>query len=83
MSCFENIKEELLFDFSLNMPRILISGKTTVIDNVKGIELLQPEQIIIKFGKKHIAMLGRELLIKELGDERMLIVGEIDRMEFY
>ena len=29
------IREELLFDFAVNMPRVLVTGETTVVDNVK------------------------------------------------
>ena len=32
-----NVREELLFDFAVNMPRILVTGKTIVIDNVRKI----------------------------------------------
>ena len=42
-----SIKEELLFDFALNMPRVLVTGETTVLDNVKRVMLLTDEQIVV------------------------------------
>ena len=32
-----SVREELLFDFAINMPRVLVSGETTVLDNVRKV----------------------------------------------
>lgn len=78
-----DIKEELLFDFGINMPRILVSGNSAIIDNVKKVELMTEEQVVVQNGKKHTALLGRGLVIKSLSDERMLVTGGIYKIEFY
>lgn len=78
-----SVKDELLFDFSVNMPRVLACGNVTIIDNVKRIVLFSPEQIIVHTGKKYISADGKELTIRELKEERMLIAGELEQIRFF
>lgn len=78
-----DIKEEILYDFATNMPRILVSGNTGIIDDIKKIVLITERQIIVSSGKRFTAILGNNLIIKSLGDERMLIEGEIEEIRFY
>ncbi len=78
-----NLKEEFLFDFAVKMPRILVSGNAAVLDNIKKVALISGEQIIVSSGRRFTAIIGRNLEIKELADERMMIEGEIDEVRFY
>ena len=39
------IREELLFDFAVNMPRVLVTGETTVVDNVKKLLVMTDRQV--------------------------------------
>lgn len=77
------VKDELLFDFALNLPRVLVSGSTAVVDNVKKLVLLSESQIIVHNGKRYTSLMGSKLQIKELSDERMLITGEMEQIQFY
>ena len=76
-----SIKDELLFDFSINMPRIMISGKYAIIDFVKRIVIYSENRIIIHNGRKYIWVIGRDLNIIEIRDERVIISGEFERFE--
>jgi len=78
-----DIKEELLYDFGLNLPRILVSGKTGILDNVKKLVMVSESQVIVHNGARYTAVTGKKLTIKQLEDERMMITGEIERIEFY
>lgn len=77
------IKDELLFDFAINMPRALVSGNTVILDNVKKLMLLSQNQIIIYNGRRFTSVTGKNLVIKELKDERMLITGDLEQLQFY
>ena len=77
------IKDELLFDFALNMPRVLLSGNTVILDNVKKIVLLSENQIIVHNGQRFTSVAGKGLVIRELKDERMLITGDMEQLQFY
>ena len=78
-----SLKEELLMDFDLHAPRILVNGERAVVDNVKSLVLLSEEAIIVSCGKKYISVRGRSLSITFLEDERMFLKGNIDAVEFY
>lgn len=41
------IREELLFDFAVNMPRVLVTGETTVVDNVKKLLVMTDRQVVV------------------------------------
>lgn len=77
------IKDELLFDFAISMPRVLVSGNTAILDNVKRLVLLSENQIIVHNGQRFTAVSGKGLVIKELKDERMLITGDMEQIQFY
>lgn len=78
-----SIKDELIFDFSMNMPRVLISGKTGILDNVKKILLISDTSIIVDHGNKYSAISGTGLTVDQLEEERMLVSGTIQSVEFY
>ena len=77
------IMDELLFDFSIHLPRVLLSGNTVILDNVKKLVLLSSEQIIVYHGQRFTSVRGKGLKIKELKDERMLITGDLEQLQFY
>lgn len=78
-----NISEELLFDFSINMPRLLISGKTGIFDNVKKVVMISENSIVIDHGNRFSAVNGAGLRVKLIEEERMIVTGDILSVEFY
>ncbi len=78
-----DIREELLFDFAVNMPRILVAGRTVVIDNIKKIILFNDTQIVVSNGRKFTAVTGRHFVITMLREERMLVSGEVEEIRFF
>ena len=78
-----SIKEELLYDFSVNMPRVIMGGNITIIDNVRRIVVFSETQIIVHTGEKYISAEGKSLIVKELKEERMLITGELEQISFF
>lgn len=77
------IKDDLLFDFAVNMPRVLVSGKTTVLDNVKRLMLMTDSEIVVFNGQRYTSVMGNDLIVTELKEERMLISGEIKEIRFF
>lgn len=78
-----SIKEELLFDFAINMPRILVTGETTVLDNVKKVMLLTDSQIVVFNGQKYTSVKGYGFVITQLKEGRMLVSGEVEEIRFF
>lgn len=78
-----HINDELMYDFSINMPRILVGGRTGVVDNVKKIVLISECNIVAYCGGRYVSINGQNLLVRQLSDERMLLSGDIKNVEFY
>ena len=78
-----SIKEELLFDFALNMPRMLVTGNTAVLDNVKKVMLLTDSKIVVYNGQKYTSVEGKGFIVTELKEGRMLVSGEVEEIRFF
>lgn len=78
-----SIREELLFDFAVNMPRILVAGRTAVLDNVKKVMLLTDTEITVFNGQSYTSVSGHDFVITQLKDERMLVAGEVEEIRFF
>lgn len=77
------IRDDLLFDFAVNLPRVLVAGRTTVLDNVRKLMLLTDSEIIVYNGQRYTSVRGDELTITQLMEERMLISGEVKEIRFF
>ena len=78
-----SVREELLFDFAINMPRLLVSGQTTVLDNVRKVMLLTDSEIVVFSGAKYTSLKGRGFVITQLKEGRMLVSGEVEEIRFF
>lgn len=78
-----NLKEELMLDFSVNIPRIIVAGDLAIVDNVKRIVMMTENQIIVHNGSKYTSVEGDKLVIKELREERMYISGDLEQIRFF
>jgi sporulation protein YqfC len=77
------IKEDLLFDFAVSLPRILVAGKTAVLDNVRKLMLLTDSEIVVFNGQRYTSVKGENFTVTQLKEERMLISGEIKEIRFF
>ena len=55
------IKDDILFDFAVNMPRVLVSGRTAVLDNVRKLMLLTDSEIVVFNGQRYTSVTGEDL----------------------
>lgn len=78
-----SVFDEVFYDFELHMSRTLISGRLAIIDNVKKLVLVSDSHIIVDNGKEFTAISGEGLMVKELGEERLQIIGIIKKLELY
>ncbi len=78
-----SVKDELAFDFSISIPRIVICGEMVVADNVKRIVVFTDTNVVVHNGSCYTSMEGKGLVIKELGEERMIIKGELETVRFF
>lgn len=77
------VMDELIFDFSVNLPRVLVGGKTGVLDHVKQLLIVTDNNIVAKYGSGYISLSGSDLFIRQLSDERVVVSGEIKTIELF
>ena len=77
------IKDDILFDFAVNMPRVLVSGRTAVLDNVRKLMLLTNSEIVVFNGQRYTSVTGEDFVVTELKEERMLVSGEVKEIRFF
>ena len=77
------IKDDILFDFAVNMPRVLVSGRTAVLDNVRKLMLLTDSEIVVFNGQRYTSVTGEDFFVTELKEERMLVSGEVKEIRFF
>jgi len=65
------------------MPKLRVHGNRGMIDNVKTIELLSEETVVVSCGKQSISVHGSQLTITYLEGERMVFEGNIELVEFF
>ena len=65
------------------MPRVLVSGETTVLDNVRKVMLLTDSEIVVFSGAKYTSLKGRGFVITQLKEGRMLVSGEVEEIRFF
>ena len=77
------IKDDILFDFAVNMPRVLVSGRTAVLDNVRKLMLLTDSEIVVFNGQRYTSVTCEDFVVTELKEERMLVSGEVKEIRFF
>ena len=77
------ILDEIVFDFSVNLPRILCGGNTVIIDNVKQIILLSDSELTVSCGRRFVSVNGNGLKIQEIEEERVQVAGEVEKIQFF
>ncbi len=77
------IDMDLLFDFSLNLPRIVVSSNLVIIDNVKSIMSFSSTGMVADTGARFTAVSGEDITIRNLKDDRVVLIGKINSVEFF
>ena len=75
--------DEMAYDLDFNEPKIIISERLAVIENVKAIVMISENSLTVQCGSKHVTVLGSDFFIKEIFEGRLLIEGKIQGIEFF
>ncbi|MFR8235879.1 MAG: YabP/YqfC family sporulation protein [Anaerovoracaceae bacterium] len=75
--------EEMSYDLDFNEPKIIISEKLAVIENVKAIVMIGENSLTVQCGRKHVTVTGSGFVIKEIFEGRLLVEGRIQGVEFF
>ena len=74
--------DEIVNDFGVKVPRILVSGNYAVVDSVKKIYVLSEDIVTLETSEGYLSVLGNGLSVETLCDERIELKGEFSGVEF-
>lgn len=77
------IRNELIYDFDIGRPKIILGSNIAIIENVKRIILIEEDSITVGTGSYFVSITGKAFVIDEIWEGRMLIEGEIQEIQFY
>ncbi len=79
-----DIKEELIFDFGIKSPRIMITENLILIDNITRIIDFSDKMLITQTGKNFYTIVnGEKIFISGLQNSRVICSGKIASVEFH
>ena len=76
-----SIRSEILNDFGMKMPRVLVSGRYAVVDSVKKIYVLSCDIVTLETSEGYISILGNDICVETLCDERIELCGDFTGVE--
>lgn len=76
-----NFIEEMTYDLDFKEPRVIVSEKLCIVENVESIVMIGENSLTVETGKKYVTVKGSEFVIKEIFEGRLLIEGTIQGIE--
>ena len=77
-----NIKEEMVNDLDFTMPRVIVTQRMTILENVTAIVMISEKALTVRSGSRYTTVVGEDFVIKEIGEGRLIIEGKVQRVEF-
>ena len=74
--------DDFLYDFDFTMPRVIVTGRLVVFENMTAIVMISEHAMTVSSGKKYTTVNGKNFVIREIGEGRLVIEGEIRSVEF-
>ncbi|MBR5230377.1 MAG: YabP/YqfC family sporulation protein [Firmicutes bacterium] len=79
--------DQAIYDFGFTMPRVIITGKVAVIENVSSIVMISEGELTVSSGVsgeggRYTTVKGENFVINQIGEGRLVIEGTIRRVEF-
>jgi sporulation protein YqfC len=80
----KKIKRPLLESFQIDSPQIILQGnRMATIEGCKKVLIYHENEIRLVAGKKELSLYGRNLMLRYLTPEKIVIDGEFDKIEYW
>ena len=76
------IWDEVIHDFGIKTPRVMIGGGFAVVDSVRKIYVLSENIVTLETSEGYVSILGEDISVRTLCDERIELTGEFSVVEF-
>lgn len=75
--------EEMAYDLDFNEPKVTVSEKLAALENVKAIVMISETALTVQCGRAYVTLKGRDFVIREIFEGRLLVEGRIQGLEFF
>ena len=77
--------DDMICDFDFTMPRIIATGRLVILENMDSIVMISETGLTVSSGgkdAKFTTIAGNNFVIREIGEGRLVIEGQIRSVEF-
>ena len=76
------IMEEMAYDLDFTMPRVIVTGRLAILENITNIVMLSENALTVESGRRYTTVVGEDFVIREICEGRLLAEGKVQRVEF-
>ena len=76
------IMEEMVYDFDFTRPKVIVTERIAVLENITAIVMISEKALTVQSGRRYTTVVGEDFVIKEIGEGRLIIEGNIRQVEF-
>ena len=76
------IIEEMAYDFDFTRPKVIVTERIAVLENITAIVMISEKALTVRSGRRYTTVVGENFVIKEIGEGRLIIEGNIRQVEF-
>ena len=76
------IMEEMAYDLDFTMPRVIVTGRLAILENITNIFMLRENARTLESGGPYATVVGEDFVIREICEGRLIVEGKVQRVEF-
>lgn len=73
---------EMEYDLNFRVPRVTATGNLVIIESVKEIVMISQDAVSVRNGDRFVTVSGKDFVIREISEGRLVIEGRIQGIEF-
>ena len=77
-----NIKEEMAYDLDFTKTKVIVTERVAILENITAIVMISEKALTVRSGRRYTTVAGDNFVIKEIGEGRLIIEGNIRQVEF-
>ena len=76
------IIDEMVLDMDFRMPRVIVCGRQAMVENIKDIVMVSGTAVTANNGERFVTVEGKDFVLREISEGRLVIEGTIQKIEF-
>lgn len=73
---------EMEYDLNFRVPRVTATGNLVILESVKEIVMISQDAVSVRNGDRFVTVSGKDFVIREISEGRLVIEGRIQGIEF-